>query len=219
MTLASGYNAPGIDRIICFSRKDTMRPPRFSIAVLMGAVLIAALDALLFRALIDDQTGSAAKVAIVGILPMATILLVGLLLMTRRGMRRAGDRPSLIGFEVYGWAAVFLFAVGALIWPDSMMAYVEVVLSALIWLIGDTSSLERYPIVAGALEIGALAIALTAPQLLLALLGGRRARCRAERDWRLTAVERKLDMILDSLEDLKHRLGPEEIKECDESGR
>jgi hypothetical protein len=184
---------PGSERIICFSRRDAMRPPRFSIAVLMGAVLIAALDALLVRALIDDQTGEAADVAIIGLLPMVTILLVGLLLMARRGMRRAGDRPSLVGFEVSGWAVMLLFAGASLLWSESIMAYVVEVLSPLIWLLGDTSSLERYPVLATALEVGGAAMALTAPQLLLALLGGWRARRRAERDRRLVGRQPSID--------------------------
>jgi hypothetical protein len=107
-----------------------MRPPRFSIAVLMGAVLIAALDALLVRALIDDQTGEAAKVAIVGLLPMPTILMLSLLLMAHRGMRRAGGSPvvgRLRGLWLGGGLPVRLQATGtSLIQPDAWAVWARI---------------------------------------------------------------------------------------------
>ena len=91
-----------------------MRLPRFRIAWVMVAVAIAALDFGAIRALLarhanvlDDQRGI---LLLLGALPMANVLAVGMLI----GHRRPGSRPFLMGFEAFGaMALAFFIALGS----------------------------------------------------------------------------------------------------------
>ena len=69
--------------------------PRFRIAWVMVAVAIAALNLAVIRVLLGSPVG---ELVVLGALPMANVLAVGLLI----GLRRRGSRPFLLGFEAFG---------------------------------------------------------------------------------------------------------------------
>ena len=81
-----------------------MRVPRFQIAWIMVAVAIAALDFGAIRALLDP-VWFVAGFLLLGALPMANILAVGILI----GLRRPKRRPFLLGFVIFGAMALALY--------------------------------------------------------------------------------------------------------------
>jgi hypothetical protein len=94
-----------------------MRRHRFSIATLMLLVVLVALDCAAFRALTGPQNGLIANLIAYGILPMANILALGLPPLPGGRLVGARQRPFWVGFEVFGWAALFLFSAGAIVTP------------------------------------------------------------------------------------------------------
>jgi hypothetical protein len=135
-----------------------MKPPRVSIATLMAAVMLIAIDCAALRLLRTDK--SVVAVAFSGILPMASLLAGGLVLLVRGLWRQGECHPFLVGFEAFGVAALGLcFAWYALAF-DSLVAYADAALT---------------PLDAGMPEwqyTSALSVALTWPQLLVASAGG-----------------------------------------------
>ena len=98
-----------------------MKVPRFRIAWVMVAVAIAALDFGAIRALLarhgsalDDQRSIC---LLLGALPMANVLAVGMLI----GQRRPGSRPFLLGFEAFGAMALALFIALAICFPREVV--------------------------------------------------------------------------------------------------
>ena len=104
--------------------------PRFRIAWVMVAVAIAALDFGAIRPLLgpyanvlDHMRGS---LLLLGALPMANVLAVGMLI----GHRRPGSRPFLIGFEVLGAMALASFIAVATCFPrEVVLTYLNPVLA------------------------------------------------------------------------------------------
>jgi hypothetical protein len=88
-----------------------VRIPRFGIGWIMVSVAIAALNFRAYRACYYDfWTNDAANankldVLFTGAVPMANILVVGILI----GLRRRGSRSFLLGFEAFGAAAWVLY--------------------------------------------------------------------------------------------------------------
>ena len=82
-----------------------MKTPRFRIAWLMVAVAIAALDFAAIGAILGSGTGDFGIFLLLGALPMANVLAVGILI----GQRRPGSRPFLLGFEAFGAMALALY--------------------------------------------------------------------------------------------------------------
>jgi hypothetical protein len=87
----------------------------------MVAVAIAAFDFAAIRTLLpghsnvlDDQRGMC---LLLGALPMANVLTVGMLI----GQRRPGSRPFLLGFEAFGAIALALFVVLAICCPRQVV--------------------------------------------------------------------------------------------------
>ena len=78
-----------------------MKAPCFRIAWLRVAVAIGGLDCGTARVAVK-RTDPATDLVVVGVLPMANILLVGLLV----GQRRCDVRPFLLGCETFGAAAL-----------------------------------------------------------------------------------------------------------------
>lgn len=76
--------------------------PRFRIAWVMVAIAIAALDFAAIRAFL--VSGEVALL-VLGALPMANILAVGILI----AKQRPGSRPFLLGFEAFGAMALATF--------------------------------------------------------------------------------------------------------------
>src|SRR4051794_21903333 len=97
--------------------------PRFRIAWGMVAVAIAALDFAAIRASLEFRE---AVLLVLGALPMANVLAVGILI----ARQRPGSRPFLLGFEAFGAMALALFitvAVAGLFFdntlPDMLVIY------------------------------------------------------------------------------------------------
>jgi hypothetical protein len=88
----------------------TMMVPRFRIAWLMVAVAIAAVDFAATRAVLSDLYDGARDTALLlllGALPMANVLAVGMLI----AYPRPTSRPFLLGFEIFGALALALYIV------------------------------------------------------------------------------------------------------------
>ncbi len=87
-----------------------MRPPRISIAGSTVAVAIFAVGLAILR---EDLTNVPfyrhGHTLVVGVLPMACLLVWGLLVGIGGLIRRGECHPFLVGFEVFGWTALFLF--------------------------------------------------------------------------------------------------------------
>ncbi len=94
-----------------YSHEVAVKVPRFRIAWLMAIVAIAALNFGAIRALVNLQfrahingfprLAQIIGALILGALPMATVLVFGLLI----GTRRRALRPLLLGFEMSGATA------------------------------------------------------------------------------------------------------------------
>ena len=145
-----------------------MKIPRFRIAWVMVAVAIAALDFGAIRALLarhgsalDDQRSMC---LLLGALPMANVLAVGMLI----GQRRPGSRPFLLGFEAFGAMALAFYIALASCFPrEVVLPYVTPVLAPIERTIGNDRPFVMIPIVC------VVAVALLGwPQVAFALAGG-----------------------------------------------
>ena len=145
-----------------------MRVPRFRIAWVMVAVAIAALDFAAIRALLarhanvlDDQRGI---LLLLGALPMANVLAVGMLI----GQRRPGSRPFLLGFEVFGaMALAFFIALATCFSREVVVPYFAPFVAPVEWFIGPGRPYVYIPV--GGLVV---AVVLVGPQVVFALVGG-----------------------------------------------
>jgi hypothetical protein len=134
----------------------------------MVAVAIAALDFAAIRALLprhanvlDDQRGMC---LLLGALPMANVLAVGMLI----GHRRPGSRPFLLGFEAFGAMALAFFIALASCFPrETVMSYLVPFVAPLERIIGPDRPFVYIPI-----QFFVAVIMLSWPQLAFALIGG-----------------------------------------------
>jgi hypothetical protein len=83
-----------------------VKVPRFRIAWVMTAVAIAALDFGAIGAMFGSPTGN---LLLLGALPMANVLALGILI----GQQRPRSRPFLLGFEAFGAVALAAYIAGA----------------------------------------------------------------------------------------------------------
>jgi hypothetical protein len=94
---------------------------RFSISSLMAVVLVVALDCMALNMLIVRPLFRVplSELILLGALPMANILTIGLLRLwaDRKGWGRT--RPFLVGFEVCGWVTLLVFVTCAVLATDS----------------------------------------------------------------------------------------------------
>ena len=98
-----------------------MKVPRFRIAWVMVFVAIAALDFGAIRAVFDRNSRTSYLLGI-GALPMANVLVVGLLI----GHRRRGSRRFLLGFEAFGAMALAVYVtVASLFTEDLVIPYLR----------------------------------------------------------------------------------------------
>lgn len=140
-----------------------MNLTRFRIAWIMVAVAIAALDFGAIRAMLG--VGDLENLLVLGALPMANVLAVGLLI----AQQRPKSRPFLLGFEAFGAMALALYVFLATIFPlhDSpIMSCLESLIDRLGGFFGQTPFVEitiEYPVAVAMLG---------GPQLAFALLGG-----------------------------------------------
>jgi hypothetical protein len=103
-----------------------MRRPRISIGVLMAIVVVVAADFAAIRSLLTSNTSVQIRtltgnsmnpvvtsvdptVFALGVLPMASILMFCVLVNLRRLLGPRATSSFLFGFELCGWASVFLF--------------------------------------------------------------------------------------------------------------
>jgi hypothetical protein len=129
----------------------------------MVGVAIAALDFAAIREMLDSPTVS---FLVLGTLPMANVLAVGMLV----GQRRPGSRPFLLGFEVFGAMALALFVDLASLLPygDGLMnSYLSPLIEPMEKFIGRDRPFVFIPTAC----LGCVAM-LGWPQLAFALIGG-----------------------------------------------
>jgi hypothetical protein len=134
----------------------------------MVAVAIAALDFAAIRALLarhanvlDDQRGIC---LLLGALPMANVLAVGMLV----GQRRPGSRPFLMGFEAFGaMALAFFIALGGCFPREVLMLAVRPFVDPIETVIGPGRPFVSIPI-----QLFVAVVLLGWPQLAFALVGG-----------------------------------------------
>jgi hypothetical protein len=144
-----------------------VRLPRFRIAWLMVAVVIAALDFGAIRAFLDPRMNGPGRppgiLLLLGALPMANVLAVGVLI----GQRRPGSRPILLGFETFGAMALAAFVALAICFPrEVVIPYLHPLIRVLEQNIGRDRPLVFMPV----LLVGSI-VMLGLPQLAVALLG------------------------------------------------
>ena len=138
-----------------------MRLPRFRIAWVMVAVAIAALDFAAIRALPGSPSG---ELVLLGALPMANVLAVGLLI----GLRHRGSRPFLLGFEAFGvMALAFYIALTGFSPHPGVISYLDLLLQPTSRTIGTGR-----PGVLIAIICSIAVVMLGLPQFTFALIGG-----------------------------------------------
>jgi hypothetical protein len=145
--------------------------PRFSIAGIMVAAAIAALNLTALRFLLEDAAppayrSEAVEVLCVGVPPMASLLALGALILYRRRAGQEKPHTFLPGFEIFGTAALLLFVALACYAPREVVDYLRPLLDLLERSIGRASPLF-IPVI-----IATVALILTLPQLAFALMGG-----------------------------------------------
>jgi hypothetical protein len=140
-----------------------VKVPRTRIAWVMLAIAITALDFWAIRACFDLY-GSWAELLLLGALPMANVLAVGLLV----AQQRPKSRPFLLGFETFGAAALALFAVLVICFRrETVTPYVDLALRPVFRIIGLDP-----PWVYVLTACFVIVVVLGLPQLAVALIGG-----------------------------------------------
>ena len=140
-----------------------MNAPRFRIASVMAAVAIAALDCWATRGLLGFRH-PLGMFLLIGALPMANALAIGLLV----AHQRPRNRPFVLGFEVFGAYALVIFVILAI--PTRGRLLVDYYLKPVLEPLRQTYSMNEF------LMFSAAVVMLTLPQVLFALIGG--ALCR-----------------------------------------
>jgi hypothetical protein len=146
--------------------RDAMKLLRFSIAWIMAMIAIVAIDFAVIRCL-DGTDSLIVKVILIGSIPMASILVLGLPSLIRRITSRGKHRPFLVGFEAVGWTILLLYTGGAILFPESVATAID---SAGELLIGPTGHEDHPAWRSTVLFLGVMMLLL--PQLVAALIGG-----------------------------------------------
>jgi hypothetical protein len=130
----------------------------------MVAVAIAALDLAALRTMFGSRTS---ETLLLGALPMANILAVGILV----GQQRPGSRPFLLGFEAFGAMAVALFVALVIFLPYD--AYDPIRSSLALWIepMEKVIGWDR-PFLFVPIACFGIVVMLGWPQVAFALLGG-----------------------------------------------
>ena len=165
---------------------------RVSISTVMAVVVVIASDAAIIRALLRSQgTGlpalfQARALLVLGILPMASLLVV-IALVTLPKLIRTGAQSALFwGFEVCGGAALVGFVLLSVLIPAEVNSYLEFGVEPfrrmIMWSASRSASLlGRMPtwldfFLEDGLDCAPIALVFGVPQLGIALLGGWLAR-------------------------------------------
>jgi hypothetical protein len=140
-----------------------VRLPRFRIAWVMVFVAVAALNFAAVRAVLVHP-GPSSELLVVGAMPMASVLAVGLMF----GRRRPERHPFLLGFTSFGAVAMAIFVVLAVFFADATVDYyLRLLVGPLVQIIGRDQPLIYIPV---AYTFGVLMLGW--PQVAFALLGG-----------------------------------------------
>ena len=144
-----------------------MKMPRFRIAWLMAVVAIVVLDFGMMRRWNSDAPGHHTnEVLIVGGLPMANLLAIGLLIVRQR----LRSSPFLLGFAVFGAMALGLFVATTIlctgIWFEP---YLNLVLDPIMNSLGRPMTLTIAQML---MLCSIVAVMLGLPQLAFAVVGG-----------------------------------------------
>ena len=140
-----------------------LKAPRFGIAWVMVFVAVAAINFAAVRLELDHHT-EFGEMLVLGALPMASVLAVGLLF----GLRRPDRRPCLFGFTLFGaMALVFSVILNVFFREATLVPYVSLFLEPLWSIIGLDRSVVWIP-AAYSIAVGVF----TLPQVAFALLGG-----------------------------------------------
>lgn len=139
-----------------------MKPPRISIAMMMGAVIIAALGMLAYQIYHEY---------VIGVVPMACLLAFGLLVVASDVRRRGYCHPFLFGIELAGWGALFAGASFMVINLESGQRPLARIDTLTQWYVGPTRwndgfSYEEYDI----LIFHTLVFLI--PEVVIAMIGG-----------------------------------------------
>jgi hypothetical protein len=157
-----------------------MSRPRISIGMLMTVVLILAADIAAGQALfgsnlqITKSTGTTSidlSLVSLGILPMASLLLLGGIHGLPDLCRRGETSRFSVGFQVFGWVAVFLFCIVTVIAPATILGYANALAKPIaptfrLWLNRAPEWAQMF------VEVVFSAAVFTLPELIFALLGG-----------------------------------------------
>jgi hypothetical protein len=129
----------------------------------MVAVAIAALDFAAIGAILGSGTGDFGIFLLLGALPMANVLAVGILI----GLQSSGSSPFLLGFEAFGAMALALY-VALLSWRPRGL--VIPYLLSLIRVLEQTVGRDRPFVFLPVLFFGSV-VMLGLPQVAFALIG------------------------------------------------
>jgi hypothetical protein len=142
-----------------------MELPRFRIASLMVAVAIAGLNFGAIRAMLAPGMGLRGASLVVGALPMANVLVAGLLV----ARQRPKSRPFLLRFEAFGAIALALYVVlvASSLHREVVMPYVQRVLDPINQRMATSTPLVLIPV---RFSVGV--VLLVMPQMAFALIGG-----------------------------------------------
>ena len=140
-----------------------MKVPRFRIVSIMLVVAIAALNFVAIRTHVGFRS-LMGELLMLGALPMANVLAVGLLI----GQRRPGNRSFLVGFVPFGAMALALYVAMATSFPREMVITCMTPLSEYL---GRIIGQDR-PVLFIPAQTLALVTVLVLPQLVFALIGG-----------------------------------------------
>jgi hypothetical protein len=159
--LTGGDCAPALQ--LDHDQRIAVKAPRFRIAWAMVAVAIAALDFTAIRTVLDSKS-PLGGVSLLGALPMANVLVVGLVI----AQQRPKTRLFLVGFELFGAIALASYIALALLFPGGpIRPYVSIVLDPILATMGPAPPFTRFPII-----WCVVAVMLAWPQVAFALLGG-----------------------------------------------
>lgn len=162
-----------------YDQGDAVKALRFRIAWAMVFVALAALDFTAIRAVFDYR-GPTSYLLGIGAMPMANVLVVGLL----AGRRRRGGGTFLIGFEAFGMMALGAYVVSAILFAKELVIpYLRLVSTPFLLYLDNLERTSLPPYLAIYYLI--LAVLLGLPLLAFALIGGFFCRGLA------TAVDRK----------------------------
>jgi hypothetical protein len=142
-----------------------VRVPRFRIAWVMVAIAIFAIDFAAIRALVDASP-EVGEELLFGALPMANVLVAGMLI----GRQRPHSRPFLVGFELFGAIALVTYIALALLFPGPsgpIRPYVAIVLDPIQAVLGQPFSPLSLLII-----WTVIVVMLGWPQVAFALIGG-----------------------------------------------